>query len=65
MCWTPASPDTEAGSDSSRSSMFEQLEPRVLLRALLDSAVNHALPQALTADQPPPTPRGQTIVIGA
>ena len=40
-------------------------EPRALLRALYDAAVERALPAHSTAAFLPPPPRGRTVVLGA
>src|SRR3954447_1517985 len=40
-------------------------EPRELLRAMFDAAVEAALPAAIVPRHLPPPPKGRTIVLGA
>src|SRR5881397_3604370 len=40
-------------------------EPRELLRAMFDAAVEAALPAAIVPRHLPPPPKGRTVVVGA
>ena len=42
-----------------------QHDPRALLRAMFDAAVEAALPARVVPGHLPPPPRGRTVVVGA